>query len=155
MTIKVVLFKGSTFAACVVRYVTRSKYAHAAIVVGGTYYEARPFYGVRKIENWEEKLKDEEYEVFHLKTTEPYARCVTCFLKRQLGKGYDWFGLLGFVGGATRADRKSRGKWFCSELVAVVCERLEQPLLRADPWLLSPRDLSLSTVLKVGTPART
>lgn len=63
----------------------------------------------------------------------------------QLGKPYDWLGVLG-VG--LHHDWRSTGRWFCSELVAWAFAKAGKPLLIADQIdRITPRDLLLSPVL--------
>lgn len=63
----------------------------------------------------------------------------------QIGKPYDWAGILGF---ATRQNWQSEDKWFCSELVAWAFQEAGFPLLRAErASRITPRDLLLSNRL--------
>ncbi|MEW6647176.1 MAG: hypothetical protein AB1450_08265 [Pseudomonadota bacterium] len=63
----------------------------------------------------------------------------------QLGKPYDWPGVLGY---AARRDWQEDDSWFCSELVAWAFQAEGFPLLRAaDAWRINPRDLLLSPLL--------
>lgn len=60
----------------------------------------------------------------------------------QVGKKYDWKGILGF---GIKKRVESKNKWFCSELVAWAFEQAGSPLLLTDKhWRISPRDLLLS-----------
>lgn len=64
----------------------------------------------------------------------------------QVGKPYDWRGILGF---ALRRDWQETDAWFCSEFVAWCFERAGYPLLRADrSWRVTPRDLRMSLRLQ-------
>lgn len=64
----------------------------------------------------------------------------------QLGKPYDWPGVLGY---ALRRDWQDHRAWFCSELIAWACVKAGTPLLRADrTWRITPRDLLLSPLLE-------
>ena len=63
----------------------------------------------------------------------------------QIGKPYDWTGIVAFV-----ADRNWRdpGHWFCSELVAWCFEQAGVPLLRvAGADKVTPRDLTTSLLI--------
>lgn len=64
----------------------------------------------------------------------------------QVGKPYDWAGVLGY---ALRRRWQDKDAWFCSELVAFAFRGAGYPLLRAnDAWRITPpRDLLLSPYL--------
>jgi uncharacterized protein YycO len=51
--------------------------------------------------------------------TEDQAEQVLGFARAQIGKPYNWLGLLGF---AVRRDFPSKKRWFCSELVIAAFE---------------------------------
>lgn len=64
----------------------------------------------------------------------------------QLGRPYDWAGVLGF---ALRRRWHDHHAWFCSELVAWAFWEAGVPLLRTDAaWRVTPRDLLLSPRLQ-------
>jgi hypothetical protein len=69
------------------------------------------------------------------------------FLKPQIGKGYDKTMVVRFL---TRfqESRKSKGKWFCSELAfAAVREGGVELFARTEPWEVSPGMLNRSVRL--------
>lgn len=60
----------------------------------------------------------------------------------QVGRPYDWLGVLGF---GVRRDWAADDSWFCSEFVAWAFQAAGSPLLRAEHvHRLTPRDLLLS-----------
>jgi len=65
----------------------------------------------------------------------------------QLGKKYDWFGVLGL---AINRKWEDDNHWFCSELIAYSFLHSNIPLLNTsfDTWRVTPRDLLLSTKLE-------
>ena len=70
------------------------------------------------------------------------------FLHSQLGKPYDWMGIVHFV---TRRPEYPSGqeKWFCSELVAAACAHGGVPLFRELPaYKISPSMLACSPLLQ-------
>lgn len=63
----------------------------------------------------------------------------------QLGRPYDWSGILGW---GLRRDWQEDDSWFCSELIAWAFDAAGCPLLRArNSWRITPRDLLLSPLL--------
>ncbi len=73
------------------------------------------------------------------------ARPVLAFLRKQLGKPYDWTGVVGW---AIRRDWHDPRHWFCSELVAAAFEAAGTPLLRAPQSRVTPQDLLMSPWLR-------
>lgn len=64
----------------------------------------------------------------------------------QIGKPYDWTGILGFP---FRSNWQDPGRWFCSELVAWAFDQAGFPLLRAEHLSrITPRDLWMSPKLR-------
>ena len=69
------------------------------------------------------------------------------FAKNQIGKPYDWWGVLNFL--APNRDWQDPSKWFCSELVAASFAASNCPLLRGEAAnRVVPGDLLLSIQLK-------
>lgn len=73
------------------------------------------------------------------------------YAKSQLGKPYDWIGVLNFV--VQDSDWMDEDKWFCSELVAWAFEMAGDPLIRGVSNRITPAALLYSTKLQyVGLP---
>lgn len=131
----------------IVKRFTRSPYSHVSVwfpdrMVG---YESAPFHGVRRF-----LVRPGNVDAFQAPVDE---RAAVIFAEEQLGKGYDWGNVLRFAyfsAPQTRQSRKASNRWFCAELVEVICEQGGLDLLQGNPWEHSPRDLALS--LKI-TPA--
>ena len=82
---------------------------------------------------------------FTVELTDDQCDRLESFLRAQVGKGYDWSALLGFV---ARSDWQARSRWFCSELEAAAYQAAGKPLLRTDvSYRVSPSMLSLSPYL--------
>lgn len=94
-----------------IKFFSRGQYTHVSIGVNGYIYEAREGKGVirRKADT---DLKSVNYVHFF----DLDEKAVEEFLKKQLGKGYDWLGVLSFV---WRFIRQGRNVWYCSELALV------------------------------------
>jgi hypothetical protein len=70
---------------------------------------------------------------------------VVAFLDAQVGKKYDWLGIIRF---ALRIDRNRADEWFCSELVYEAMERGGVSLLHnVDSYWVSPGDVHRSPKL--------
>jgi uncharacterized protein YycO len=68
------------------------------------------------------------------------------FLVKQVGRKYDYLGVLGFVFRAPSLHR--RKKWFCSELVAEAYAYAAYPLLRSPSYKVYPGMLAASPMLR-------
>jgi hypothetical protein len=65
------------------------------------------------------------------------------FAGGQFGKGYDLPAIASFLSRSSRAQRKQRARWTCSELGLVLSEISGNPLLVTDkPHMVSPEHLS-------------
>ena len=119
--------------AALIRWQTWGKYSHVAIEIGGWVYEAVPIKGVRKLPAAKYNWKD--VDVF---TADGYNEpSVWAFLESQLGKPYDYLGVLRFL------PRWKEGvfsdRWFCSELFHVAVPGLLEriPAVKVSPTALS------------------
>lgn len=59
-----------------------------------------------------------EIDIYEVIATPSQVAEIYAFAKAQVGKKYDWGGVIGFV---SRKDRDDAQKWFCSELVFAAC----------------------------------
>jgi uncharacterized protein YycO len=129
------LFTSSNLpAALLIRAVTACKWHHCAVAFGDVVYEAR-FNGVTKttLEHFKSRGK---YRCVDVQLSD--EKSAIHFADAQLGKGYDWRGLLGFKFGR---NWQSSGKWYCSELAAAVAKAGGVELVRRELLGVSPRDL--------------
>jgi hypothetical protein len=95
---------------------TRSEWAHVGVSLDGWYVEADPFRGVVG--------GPVPHTAFCIRTWTVHDTLATeQWINRQMGKPYDWPGILGFVIGGSEVGRRDRGHWFCSELGAVILRR--------------------------------
>lgn len=104
------LFRGRGFLSALIRFQTRGKYSHVALVT-----QTRP---LTIIEAWhsgvrEKRLKDiEGVTFFHVHPVN--EELALKFARGQIGKKYDFRGVLCFV---TRKSAAENDRWFCSELI--------------------------------------
>lgn len=145
--VTVALFQGPGLVSRLIRWQTRSAYSHAAIVLpNNSVYESREGIGVRQLPRLEPK-NGEQIDFFAVEVTETQLAEITEFLKRQLGKRYDWTMVARFIT-RRQESRSTSDKWFCSELVFAAFKVAGVILLRdTDPWEVSPGLLARSTLL--------
>lgn len=145
--VKIGFYKKNGFVANIIKFLTRGQYSHVAIEVNNTFYEAKEFSLVRKYVTWTKNSS--QIDIYELEITDDQERRLVNFLEKQIGKKYDYLMVLGFLFYVTREKRKSRGKWFCTELIFAALEKVGVKLLNnIEPWKVSPATLSYSTLLK-------
>lgn len=145
--VTVALFQGPGLVSRLIRWQTRSAYSHAAIVLpNAAVFESREGIGVRQLPRLDPK-NGEQIDYFAVEVTETQLAEMTEFLKRQLGKRYDWTMVARFIT-RRQESRSTSDKWFCSELVFAAFKVAGVILLRdTDPWEVSPGLLARSILL--------
>ena len=134
--IDLLFYRGRGPVSALIRLQTRSPYAHVAVrYMDGAIYEARAWHGVREIVD-----ADEPSLILRVRCTNWCEANSQAFAKTQVGKGYDYLGILRFI------SRRSHGRrtepctrLFCSEF-AFSCLQVSglDPLHRTEPWEVSP-----------------
>ena len=88
-----------------------------------------------------------EFSVFSVQVSEAQKELIEIFLRDQVGKPYDWLGILGFPLRNWKLEKSNR--WFCSELVFAAFKYAGVELLReTHPSEVSPRLFLKSPFLK-------
>ena len=118
----------------VIRGVTSCEWSHCAVAFGDTVYESR-FGGVRTTPIDEFKKRG-KYLVVDVPL--PDEAKAEEFAIAQLGKGYDYLGILGFW---FNRDFHKTDKWYCSEYVVEIARAGGLKLIRDFLNGVSPRDL--------------
>jgi len=142
----ILLFRGRGLISAAIRWQTRSRYSHAAILLPDerTIVEAWPGAGVRvkTVTDWS------GIDRFQVCVDDINTEALKIFLKEQVGMGYDYKGVLRFLSRHSDADQE-RKRWFCSELVYTAFERLGILLFRdTRAWEVSPGMLARSPLLE-------
>ena len=143
----IALYRGRSWISKAIRWQTRSVYSHAAwVMADGSVIEAWQS-GVRHVANLSVAHTPETVvDLFSIPNMiDHYRDHVEDWLISQLGKGYDYRGVLRFL---TRRQGTNPDRWFCSELVAEACNQKWLPLLRRiKSSSVSPGCLSYSPYL--------
>jgi len=88
-----------------------------------------------------------EFSIFSVTVSKEQKEAIELFLKRQIGKPYDWLGILGFV--FFNPNLESKNRWFCSELVFTAFQMAGVELLKnTHPSEVSPRLFLKSPLLQ-------
>jgi uncharacterized protein YycO len=126
---KLLLYKGRGIVSRLIQWQTRGTFSHASILFteDDMVYEAWQGKGVIK-----HKLNRQDLEgikAFSYKDPLSLAIKDTAreFLEAQLGKPYDWKGVIRFV---SRKRHAINDEWFCSELATEVFSLINCPLFR-------------------------
>lgn len=129
-----------------IRWQTRSKYSHAAILLPDerTIVEAWPGAGVhvKTVTDWSGIAR------FQVREDDINVPMLSGFLLSQCGLGYDYAGVLRFLSRSSDAGAQ-RKRWFCSELVVAAFEYVGILIFRdTKSWEVSPGMLARSPLLE-------
>jgi hypothetical protein len=146
-------YRGVSLVSRAIRWFSREVYSHISwIEFDGSEFEAwvqgvtyTPTFGAAH-------TPGTEIDLFHVGLAGHEHVALLTFLRQQIGKRYDWRGVAKFL---TRRPESpvDQDRWFCSELVfASLLAAGAPPLLRVEPWKVSPAMLVYSPMLwHVGT----
>lgn len=135
MTVQVVFTRSHAIGSLLLRTALWSPWSHCAIVDGEEVIEAAAFGGVR-VRPLADMLADATKTAILTLPGDPQK--VIAAVRSQIGKPYDWSGVLGL---GFRRRWQDDDAWFCSELVAWAFAEAGAPLFRTQPWRITPRDL--------------
>lgn len=148
---KIVLYKPYDTLDKIISFFSRGNYSHVAIMMNdGSLIDIRPFKKIRKIPYIHYgRNQNQKVEIYNVVTTTQQDEIINDFLNKQIGKGYDYFSVFGFIINKSELGRKQYGKWFCSELVYCAFKKVNINLLeRIKQWEVTPVILSYSNLLK-------
>jgi uncharacterized protein YycO len=146
----IAIYRGKSVVSRIIRAINWSQYSHVAWVddIDGTVIEAWHIGGVAHVKTPSSNhTPGTAVDLFIVLDEEPHhTAMIREFLMAQVGKKYDFAGILGFIFRATHLQRKQ--KWFCSELVAEAYATAGLPLLRIPSHKIYPGMLAGSPMLK-------
>lgn len=132
---QLIFSRSRTLSSLLIRFVCWSRWSHVSVAYEGDYIIDATFRhgGVRMRTVGE--LLHEASAVEWVDVDVPDEAAGMRFLADQLGRGYDWTALVGFV---MRADWASVQRWFCSELAAAGIQAAGRKLLREELSRVTP-----------------
>lgn len=135
---KIHFCKSRDIGGSLIRLFLFSRWNHVAIEIGGVVFEAVSRGGVRAVPAAQFRKLWHKVKTVEVSVADPKESLY--FLKRQLGKPYDWMALVALP---FREDWHKSGKWFCSELVAEALRHGGRPL-NLPSHRVTPRDLLMA-----------
>lgn len=136
--IRLIFTRKHSLGTIVLRTFLWSKWSHCAVIDGDEVIEAVMGKGVI-VRPLAELVKEASlYEIVEVPC--PYPEEVITQARKEVGKSYDWLGILGI---GFRRRWQNKDSWFCSELVAHAFHQAGWPIMRAAHYRITPRDLYL------------
>jgi len=92
---KIILVEGkTTWVGRIIDWVTNSKYSHAGIVIGKTFYDASESRGSVGSDHTVKDYQGRGMKVYDLGKTDPRT---IAWIKSQVGRDYDYVGIIGWI----------------------------------------------------------
>jgi hypothetical protein len=146
----IAIYRGKSWVSKIIRAFNWSPYSHVAWIDDADFSVIEAWHrgGVTHVESPNvNHTPGTMVDLFTVTGEQPFqTEIIRKFLKDQVGKKYDFAGVLGFIFRAKRLHRKD--KWFCSELVAEAYATAGLPLLRLPSFKIYPGMLAASPMLK-------
>ena len=123
-----------------IRAVTHGRWSHVALMCdAATVLEATGAHGVTKTPLDKLVERSTEYCIVEVNVPRGTFQKLKTAGQSQLGKKYDWWGILGL---SLNRNWQDPSDWWCSEYVAWVFEQAGSPLIRAEAvHRATPEDL--------------
>lgn len=142
-------YRGGSRLAKLIRWITWGDYAHVSYVRDDLSLELQSWFrgGVQASPIIGVYFPGADIDLYDVALTDCQRNAVEHFINSQLGKKYDWRGVLHFIT-RRREKPKDQDRWFCSELIAAAFELAGVPLLdRVPAYKVSPGALVRSPLL--------
>ncbi len=113
MIVKFHFYEGKSRISKLIKWRTRGKYSHVAVEIGDKVIEA--WNGKVRLTTDKMKLHTPNTPIttICLEVSDTLGRGWESFLLDQVGKKYDFWAIMSFIGTGSRQNSK---RWFCSEL---------------------------------------
>lgn len=134
----IILCRSNSLGSKFLRLVMWSRWSHSALYDfdTGQVYDSTLLQGgvkVRQVTDFLDLYPDHELRL--VEVPEPEAQNARDWLAAQVGKGYDWSALLGFL---FQRNWQETDRWFCSELTETFRGLFSTPKLRSGAWRVTP-----------------
>lgn len=146
----IAIYRGKSAVSRIIRFFNWSPYSHVAWIDDSNFSVIEAWHkgGVTHVKTPScNHTPGTALDLFIVPQEEPHhTAMIREFLLSQVGKKYDFAGILGFIFRVTRLQRKQ--KWFCSELVAEAYATAGLPLLRLPSFKIYPGMIAASPMLR-------
>lgn len=154
MKLYILASKGKSWQSRVIRwYQWGFAYTHVALVMPLQDRSPNPLVieawkqGVRKNYFFDAHTKGTPFDIFGVDVTVNQAAYAIAFAEAQIGKGYDYFGVMDFL--FRKPPENPDHKWFCSELVfASFLSAGVRLIENVEAYEVSPKDLLSSSMIQ-------
>ena len=141
----IALYHSKGIVPKLIRFCSRGKYDHAAIVHDGWCYESREGSGVRKIKFSQSLDPGDKVDFYTVLTTPMKDKAIIRLMTSQIGRPYDRKGVCRFLDRQSDAQDEKDRTWFCSEIVAWAFREAGSPLFNhLEDWKVTPSMLAAS-----------
>lgn len=137
--VSVIFNRKHTIGSLFLRGYLWSKWSHCAIIDGDQVIEAATKNGVVTRPLSDLLSESSAYEIVDFECSNPQA--VIEAARTQIGRPYDYFGILGI---GFRRRWQDVDSWFCSELIAWAFDKAGFPMFSEDAFRITPRDLAIA-----------
>ena len=136
----------NSILSTIVRAATFSEFSHCVIVIDEYVYQSSWRVGVTKTLKEDSWLPEHELTEVPLDDVSKVQQTVVKrALESQIGKSYDYIGILGFL---INRNWQQEDSWFCSELLAWSLNKAGFYLVNRETGRVTPQDLWESMTLK-------
>lgn len=137
--LKLVFMRNHSLGELLIRVGTWSEWGHVGIVFEengeSRVIDSRPFHGVQERTLAEFIEKASKYEFKEVEVPDS-AKAIE-WARTQIGKGYDWGGVISF---ASHRDWAEEDKWFCSEFAESAIKAAGRLRFTVDAQRISPQN---------------
>lgn len=131
-----------------IKWWTKSDYFHVEVIIGNTWISALDYRGFRMKQL--RTLSDAyDYHTFYVDVTDKQNNDINAWLLEQVGKKYDWYGLV--MSQIFKIGLDHDDKWICSEVATKVLQLLTvKKVFDLNPIMVAPGDLAKIFKVKNG-----
>lgn len=147
----IALYHGTSFMSRIIRARTWSQYSHCSYIAPSFNLEIEAWRGgvTAVTVPFTNHTPGTRVDLFEFLDTDGVDQAMTHFLRQQVGKPYDFPGIIGFVTRRAQGMAKFQDRWFCSELVFAAAQHARKDLLaRVPAWKVTPAMIAYSPILR-------
>ena len=141
----IAMYRSKGILPALIRFFSRGRYNHCAIVHDGMCYESRQGCGVRVVKFVDSIDMGDKIDFYTVMTTPEQDGRILNYFEMNIGRPYDYKGVWRFIDRQSDEADERDHTWFCSEIVAWAFRMAGVALFNChDDWKFSPTDLTYS-----------